>query len=303
MEQGIRMSLLVSLLLFTASSIHSQTAGDIDTLSQWRVDAEVANSYGVVYDHFKYFIDGDTVINANTYFKVYKSGYTYFWEYSGGITDSVYYDHMYVRPLREKDNRWYTINNYPGEDVLLYDFTLEIGDTLESFAGIAIISNVDSILIDGVYKRKLDWHYDFDQGYFIEDIGASSGLFESFLFFENFSTLYCYAIDYVVLWNNPAGGECDLSVDVHEFQISTIISAFPNPLTNYTAIEFELYSVCNMQFTVYNNMGDVVYEKVTQLLLPGNHIVSWSPGPLPAGLYFGVLKLDDNVEVIKLLKQ
>jgi hypothetical protein len=36
---------------------------------------------------------------------------------------------------------------------------------------------------------------------------------------------------------------------------------------------------------------------------PGNHKVSWSPGHIPAGIYFGVLKFDDNVEVIKLLKQ
>jgi len=93
MEQGVRIRTVILLwfLLSGVSSLQAQLAGDIDTLSQWRVDFEMANSYGVVYDHFKYFIDGDTVIGATEYYKVYKSGYSYEYEFSSHDTSEYYF--------------------------------------------------------------------------------------------------------------------------------------------------------------------------------------------------------------------
>jgi hypothetical protein len=81
------------------------------------------------------------------------------------------------------------------------------------------------------------------------------------------------------------------------------LSAYPNPFTTSTTIEYELYTICNIQYTVYNMMGDVVFYSQENMLPPGRHKITWSPGHLPAGLYYGVLRSGDSVSVVKLIKQ
>jgi hypothetical protein len=78
--------------------------------------------------------------------------------------------------------------------------------------------------------------------------------------------------------------------------------AYPNPFTTSTTIEFALNGKSKIQISIFNTVGEMVYQ-YEETYDPGTHNVSWSPGHIPAGIYFGVLKFDDNVEVIKLLKQ
>ena len=81
------------------------------------------------------------------------------------------------------------------------------------------------------------------------------------------------------------------------------LTTYPNPFTTSTTIEYELYTICNIQYTVYNMMGEMVFYSQENMLPPGRHKITWSPGHLPAGLYYGVLRSGDGVTVVKLIKQ
>ncbi|MBE9483525.1 MAG: T9SS type A sorting domain-containing protein, partial [Bacteroidetes bacterium] len=67
--------------------------------------------------------------------------------------------------------------------------------------------------------------------------------------------------------------------------------------------EYELKEISNIQFTIYNVIGEVVYKAEDRILPRGSHKVTWSPGHLPEGMYYGVLRSGDGVSVVKLIKQ
>lgn len=306
MVNGIimRVKVLLCFILLGVSDINAQSAGNIDTLSQWRVDSQMSNSYGVVYDHFKYFIDGDTVIGANEYYKVYKSGYSYEWEFSGYISDYNYYERSFRGVLRESDNKWYTSDIY-NNDVLLYDFTVNIGDTICS--GLITISDIDTIMVGGESKRRFHLFMIGVGGLadkIIEDVGATTGLFEPLVGGEFSSTMYCYAVDFTPLWINPNNyPDCDLSVRIDESIKNVNIICYPNPFTASSKIEYTLDKNSKIQISIYNAIGKVVYEVAETYVRPGRHEVSWSLGHLPAGLYYCVLRSEDGLSVVKIVKQ
>jgi hypothetical protein len=308
MEQGIRIRrvILLWLLLSTALSLQSQSAGDIDTLSQWRVDISWTDGYGIYDDCFKFYISGTEIKDSLVYYKVYKSGYQYeFWS----ATYS-FYQNQYVGLLREQDNKWYSENYYSGNG-LLYDFTLEVGDTVISTTAWddITVTNIDTILIDNEFKKR--FHLSCAQSgytqYIIEDIGSSSGLFQPLSnWFEHIPFMHCYAIDFIPLWINPGAFECDLAVGINEYKTGTDITTYPNPFTTSTTLEFELKGNSEIHVSIYNAMGALVYQSRS----PGpsvskspRHKITWSPGHLPAGLYYGVLRRGDGVSVVKMVKE
>ena len=93
------------------------------------------------------------------------------------------------------------------------------------------------------------------------------------------------------------------NVGIPETTINQSLSIHPNPFTTSTTIEYELTKVSSVQFTVYNVMGEVVYKSIANVLQSGPHQVSWSPGPMPAGMYYGVLRSEEGVSVVKLIKK
>ena len=81
------------------------------------------------------------------------------------------------------------------------------------------------------------------------------------------------------------------------------IAVFPNPFTTSTTIEYELKEISNIQFTIYNVIGEVVYNAEDHIMPQGIHTVTWSPSHLPEGLYYAVLRSEEGVSVVKMVKQ
>ena len=98
-------------------------------------------------------------------------------------------------------------------------------------------------------------------------------------------------------WGTP------VIVGIEEYSSTPNLISYPNPFTTSTTIEYELYTICNIQYTVYNMMGEVVFYSQENMLPPGRHKITWSPGHLPAGLYYGVLRSGDGMSVVKMVKQ
>ena len=80
------------------------------------------------------------------------------------------------------------------------------------------------------------------------------------------------------------------------------IKSYPNPFSTTTTIEYELSTISNIQFTIFNTMGEIVYQHEGNYN-QGPHYFTWSPHHLPAGMYYVVLRSEEGVSVVKLIKQ
>lgn len=251
--------LLVLTLLLMSILSQAQT---IDPASEWRVDSYVAEPGYMNQNYYKNYIDGDTMINSIEYFKVYASGYSYTEWVPPGYYN--YFEHALSGFLREENNKWYTF--YENQDALLFDFTLDINDTVYSaytffIDSPLIVSGIDSIQIDGQYKRRLHLNADPSIGaeYIIEGIGATSGLFENMIFFEWGSELVCFAKEGNSLWG-ASTEECDLAVKINETEGTHIpCSVFPNPGQDFTIVSIPV-GFGKVTFTLIDIVGRIVHQ-------------------------------------------
>ena len=102
--------------------------------------------------------------------------------------------------------------------------------------------------------------------------------------------------------NSVAEVEDACIVGINEQQLSTYLSVYPNPFTTSTAIGFALNRKSKIQISIFNTIGEEVFYKENHLD-QGTHQFSWSPHHLPAGLYYAVLRSEEGVSVVKMIKQ
>ena len=81
-----------------------------------------------------------------------------------------------------------------------------------------------------------------------------------------------------------------------------VTNIYPNPFTSSTTIEYELTEPSHVHLTIYNAIGELVYQ-IEDYLELGIHTVTWSPGHLPGGMYYAVLRSEEGVYVVKMVKQ
>ena len=92
-------------------------------------------------------------------------------------------------------------------------------------------------------------------------------------------------------------------VNVPEQQSATQLSTYPNPFTTSTTIEFELTEQSSVYITIYNAMGETILLADEGKLPPGKHTYGWTPERLSKGLYYAVLRSEEVISVVKIIKQ
>jgi len=91
--------------------------------------------------------------------------------------------------------------------------------------------------------------------------------------------------------------------DISGEQLSIgLIKVNPNPFTTSTTIEYELQQPSTVQITIYNHLGKRVDGFALGQKGQGKHQFSWQPRNLQAGVYFAVLKTDNGVKTVKMVK-
>lgn len=192
-----------------------------------------------------YRLSGDTVINNQTYTKLYKSQeeFPINWNYCAG--------------LREENQKvWRNgTNNYP--EMLIYDFTLNLGDTINLWDEDPMI--VDSIVnkpINNENRRHIYFSY---PGYpslselWIEGIGSNRGILEpgSGTFEGGSSWLLCMKENGAIIYSNPNYNSCFLITEIEEIN-NSLIEAYPNPaedlikISNLENIRIESISIFDL---------------------------------------------------------
>jgi hypothetical protein len=239
---------------------------------------------------WRYKISGDTVINDLTYSKIYYSDFSPVYPAPPNcppfVVDTVFshYPDAYLREDTVAKKVWRYDPSGGGSEVLLYDFTLQKGDTLEirHWEWDWVIDTVMTITtFDGIERKKFVFYGDDGsifphiEGWYIEGIGGMAGLFEGpFPYFEVGTWLMCVKDENDnVIWNNS--GDCyDFITGIDEVSNDKAIHVSPNPFTDQLTIET---ATGNLDVKIYNLFGaQLIQEEVD-----GSRIFdlsSFSPG-------------------------
>lgn len=244
--------LMITFAAFNSTSAQLNPSTINDSTGAWRInyifDNGTAGNY-FSHDHYRYTFNGDTLINGQSWQKLFKGGHSWEEDFFGGTTyNHINYSDVYSGAIREYSGRWYYFGSSdikPEGEYLLYDFNLNTGDylpeTFNSAAGNLFVSAIDTILINNIERRRFFIQGNSGPGvtYIIEGIGSSVGLIEPLQQFEPIWYLVCYAENGEPVWNE-GGNECDLTVDTQNLSVEAengiIIS--PNPFKNNALLRF-----------------------------------------------------------------
>ncbi len=236
----------------------------------------------------QYRISGDTVINAISYKTLTKSGYlvsqnnqyTFYSEYAGGFRQEITNKRVFYFPPY----------GYIQKDTLLYDFNLNVGDSLPQtylYPGNlcdAIVDIIDSVAIGTSYHKR--FHIStvgsppWGQTWLIEGIGCTHGLLGGFCFgWEGSQDLTCFTQGDTI--NYPGySSDCDIITSVSYLRNNPeAIVLSPNPANNMLSITFPI-NFHYAEIEIYDNFGLKFYCYSGEII-NGNFLVpvlSWAEG-------------------------
>lgn len=277
----------------------------LDETAIWNFDRTIECEPYTPYYHFQYslVLSGDTSINGVEYQKLVRPA----WEFSkpdwfeGTVedcNDSSRPATGYLGALREDVNnqKVYFIATEESEEMLLYDFTMETGDTLNSYYPVwilngddpFIVESVDSVLINGSHHLRWNIQYesmpdDAQRIQIIEGIGGLHGLIDPdpfFLIHSSVTELMCYSNADGDLYPSDAG-PCNLITDIEEMMSSEDqIVVFPNPARDHLSLQLpENLNHPSAVIQISDLTGRMVWEQrnsvAPQIVIS---TTEWSPG-------------------------
>ena len=216
----------------------------------WQPSPFFYNGIGDIY------LEGDTVFNDTIYHKIYNLRRDVFCsdiiisgpDYSGALREDTVTQKVYLR--------WNA--NYP--ETLLYDYTLQVGDTLPEemywmmlYEGV-FVAYIDTLITYDSVSRKV-WYLDHEipfEGWphIIEGIGYTSGLTGGIEpYWEGWNELLCFSVDGDEVWRSwrdtcyVVTDTC-VPVGINETEHSkTKIKYYPNPVGTSTTVSFEFNQI------------------------------------------------------------
>lgn len=256
---------LAAALAFTCLHIHAQTYYPMPTDSAtWTV---VEYGYGTIppetgVSHFG--IWGDTLIHSHTYHKIYANTGAL-----GAVNPDPAFNILTATlygAFREDSSKKVWFRRVPLDtiDILVYDFALNPGDTFcfnNEPCGVQChqVASVDSILVNGTYRRQIHFTYGSQEEAWIEGIGSK---------YDKWIGNWCFAGNIAWFLNCyrekdiPVYGTCDYPTGTDEATgISSNWNMYPNPVSEYLTIE---HASAGATLTLENMTGERVYtEKLT----------------------------------------
>lgn len=270
------------LLALTASAQTSIYHPFPDSNATW-CDYAASNNSGALSETYStYELNGQATINGIVYNRLL--------HYQ--ITDFLDTNTLYIRQDAALKKVWIYI---PGtnSDTILYDFNLQVGDTLNQREYWAmnfqspdywIVSSIDSILINGSYRKQFHYSNTLNPTCFasmIEGIGADHGLrFPPSSCFEYYAALRAFHQDGTILYGDSLYPCHDFNSGVTEQNINKSSSVFPNPFHTSAQLEFNSGND-KTELIIYNSLGAPVASK--NII---SRTTSINRDGLPDGIYF-----------------
>lgn len=252
-----------------------------------------------------YEMAGDTSINGQLYNKIYNRGgqFYYIVQPPNPVIGANFSACTYVGAIRQDsiNKKVYFIDSTMIGDTLLYDFNLAIGDTIESWYNKEsmqwplIVSNKDSVLVEGSFRNRYYFQNYPTHRNLVEGVGWSGELF-GITEFALEVVLACFNGNDEV---NPGWmafqNECGVSLDCSIFSSSNELDddhkshLYPNPFT----------SELNIHVNSNDIMEIVIYDSTSRQLLNKkfNNHVHINTQQLPSGFYY--YQLRNGYDILK----
>lgn len=284
--------LLLALLITAASGKISAQNEYFQHNPEWTVMEMWSMTYPcVAYDTVTFYLNGDTLINSLTYKKLHSRGTcrnTWFSpnpNMSCSLTPYNYPYTGYMGAIRSAGTQIFYIPENQSQEGMLYDYNLQLGDTVPYCAMTTPDPNVTIVSIDSTYtpygylKR---FYLSSDPNQFIMEGAMSSyGLYHYCGVMMDFASYsMCYTLNDTAWW--PAQGpNCDAILlstsNVPNQNIS--VQLVPNPASEYMEVIASGFSVESI--TVYDVFGRAVKQEQESTKI--------AVGDLPSGVYTCVI--------------
>ena len=179
--------------------------------------------------------------------------------------------------IKEEENKYF-LRNLVGEEGLIYDFTVNIGDTVEinnpfGFMPLqAMVTNIDSVLIEPAneYRKRITLFEYENFGYeenWIEGIGSLAGITESgwdmtVLTGGDDYTLLCYYEDDELWYKDDFYSLCFYPIVgiPSNYLKENNTRILPNPVRNVSYLVLDFPDHHNLTIKIFNSTGNVVEE-------------------------------------------
>lgn len=242
-------------------------------------------------------IGNDTVINGNIYHKLIESG-EFSWQAwpMPYYTGSLFYFYEYIGCFRESNKIIYFIQPNDINEYTLYDFNLNVGDTIQfsvNSGGDIMISSIDSILINSTYRKRfnisdIDTSLWWDPNHFeyvsiIEGIGSSHGLIWTIGPYnpEVGGMLEAFKLNGIVIFPDTST-VCNVTSINEIGNFHEEISVYPNPFVTFATIRIDSFKHF-YRYAILDILGRVIDEDVItnentivykNNLLPGMYLLN-----------------------------
>ena len=207
------------------------------------------------------FCKGDTLINNQTYNKLYEFTISF---YEPGYYPDTIFTH-YVGAIRNNESKQVLYRStWDTSDIIIYDFNLNLGDTIDLADGKFIITDIDSVEYCGRYHKRYieSLSFPFFPIVLVEGIGFSNGLLGYYGYFGNgeyYNQLICYTER-----NNRQCADCKLWLEETEYI----------PMLGNTNQWYVLYSPEGAYTNIITTKGDTLIRNKTYKILGYQHIAN-----------------------------
>jgi hypothetical protein len=92
-----------------------------------------------------------------------------------------------------------------------------------------------------------------------------------------------------------------VSIDIPGNNPEDIISNFPNPAKNSTAIKYSLKKNSSVKISIYNIIGQLISILINEDKPKGEHSVIYNTEKLNSGVYFYKIETGDVTEIKKMV--
>lgn len=264
------------------------------------------------YYYYKYFLlEHDTVYNQQNYHVMYAQMYNQPPIMLGGLRNEG--KKVFFRFFNPLPTSWirYDLGFSPQDttEFILYDFDINIGDTINHCFDKPYLLNIDTITLQNNEERK---RYLLANYYsqIIEGIGNTNGLFWNCgsTNVSNFTTsLICFSRNNGnnLLDTTFMSGECLLISSIekkYKREANSNINIYPNPATNQLAISYASIPQHDNKVEIYNAVGvkilEVIGKKLDASIPQHDSIVEIDISEFPKDLYFVKIG-NENLKFIK----
>jgi len=227
---------------------------------------------------------GDTTINTIKYNKFYQINYGF---------DGTFYNSFYRGCTRVEDQKVWVIAVGASEEILLYDFGVEVGDTLHlqflEFDGVLdyYTESIEQIEIDGVMRKMI--HFQTSYGIpdiWIEGIGSIMGpLDRGFFVVDAQPGLTCYLKNGEVIYKVEetqgceSGLTCGIISNSEEVPHTQTIKIFPNPADGEVWVESEV------QGPIWVEIFSADGRLISKAIYPDGQMARVNTAALAPGIY------------------